>query len=104
MGDPVGKCGQVVENFTKSTKMGTSVHCPKCASENVVFSKKRGAYVCEDCGDVLPEAPVAPLRIFLSYTNRRRAHLLWSGRNSPHRLGELIALPCGSTAAYVDAL
>jgi hypothetical protein len=33
--------------------MGTCVHCPKCASENVVFSKKRGAYVCEDCGDVL---------------------------------------------------
>ena len=47
--------------------MGISVNCPKCASENVVFSKKRGLNVCEDCGHVLAEAPVAPLRIFLSY-------------------------------------
>lgn len=47
--------------------MEISARCPKCRSENVVFSKKRGAYVCEDCGHVLSEAPVAPLRIFLSY-------------------------------------
>src|ERR1039458_8968855 len=47
--------------------MSAEFQCPKCASANVVLSKKRGAYVCEDCGDFLPEAPVAPLRIFLSY-------------------------------------
>ena len=47
--------------------MSAEFQCPKCASANVVLSKKRGAYVCEDCGYVLPEAPVAPLRIFLSY-------------------------------------
>ena len=47
--------------------MTPEVHCPKCSSGNVIFSKKRGAYVCEDCSNVLTEAPVAPLRIFLSY-------------------------------------
>lgn len=75
--------------------MAASVHCPKCASENVVFSKKRGAYVCEDCGDVLPEAPVAPLRIFLSYGHdaneelvrrikadlEKRGHDVWFDKN-----------------------
>ncbi len=29
------------------------VRCPKCDSENVIFSKKRGAYVCEDCNHCL---------------------------------------------------
>jgi len=33
--------------------MSAEIHCPKCASTNVVFSKKRGAYFCEDCGHVL---------------------------------------------------
>lgn len=42
-------------------------YCPKCNSANVIFSKKRSAYVCEDCGHVLTEAQVSPLRIFLSY-------------------------------------
>ena len=75
--------------------MPDEIHCPKCASANVVFSKKRGAYVCEDCGHVLPEAPVAPLRIFLSYghdTNedlvrriyadlKKRGHDVWFDKN-----------------------
>ena len=34
--------------------MSAEFHCPKCSSANVIFTKKR-------------EAPVAPLRIFLSY-------------------------------------
>src|SRR5580693_612754 len=43
-------------------------HCPKCTSENVVFSKKRGVNPCEDCGhEFTCETPVSPLRIFLSY-------------------------------------
>ena len=49
----------------KTHSMSTEIHCAKCASVNVVFRKKRGACVCEDCGYVSPKAPVAPLRIFL---------------------------------------
>ncbi len=42
--------------------------CPKCRSDNVVFSKKRGVNVCEDCHhEFAHEQPVVPLRIFLSY-------------------------------------
>ncbi len=47
--------------------MPAEMHCHKCSSANVILSKKHGAFVCEDCGHVLPEAPVSPLRIFLSY-------------------------------------
>src|ERR1039458_5485222 len=75
--------------------MSAEFQCPKCASANVVLSKKRGAYVCEDCGHVLPEAPVAPLRIFLSYGHdaneelvrriyadlKRRGHDVWFDKN-----------------------
>jgi transcription initiation factor TFIIIB Brf1 subunit/transcription initiation factor TFIIB len=39
--------------------MSAEMHCPKCSSANVILSKKRGAYVCEDCHHVLPEAPVS---------------------------------------------
>ncbi len=42
--------------------------CPKCSSENVIFSKKRGKYLCEDClYEFDQEKSVDPLRIFLSY-------------------------------------
>ncbi len=42
--------------------------CPKCASENVIFSKKHKVSICEDCGyQSSAETPPAPLRIFLSY-------------------------------------
>jgi hypothetical protein len=48
--------------------MNKSIQCPKCSSENVVFSKKRGVNFCEDCGfEFTPEVPISPLRIFLSY-------------------------------------
>jgi hypothetical protein len=48
--------------------MNDTIHCPKCASANVIFSKKRSVYVCEDCGhEFIQEKLVAPLRIFLSY-------------------------------------
>ena len=47
--------------------MSAEIHGPKCSSANVILSKKCEAYVCEDCHYVLPEAPVSPLRIFLSY-------------------------------------
>lgn len=45
-----------------------SIHCPECASENVVFSNKHRRNVCEDCGyEFTAVKPVAPLRISLSY-------------------------------------
>ncbi len=60
------------------------VTCPKCSSENVMFSKKRQVYVCEECGhefvshqsqqnaedgDTAVAAEVASglVRVFLSY-------------------------------------
>jgi len=71
--------------------MPPELHCPNCSSANVIFSKKRRAYACEDCGQVLPEAPVSSLRIFLSYGHdehislaihlrddlRNRGHTVW---------------------------
>src|SRR3989304_1366467 len=48
--------------------MTNDIHCPKCRSENVVFSKKRHVNVCEDCDhEFANERPFAPFRIFLSY-------------------------------------
>ena len=48
--------------------MPAELHCPKCQSPNVILSKKRNFYICEDCGHELPaDKAVAPLRIFLNY-------------------------------------
>lgn len=48
--------------------MPAETHCPKCPSVNVIFSKKRSVYICEDCGhEFVPEKVVKPMRIFLSY-------------------------------------
>ncbi len=45
-----------------------TICCPKCASENIVFSKKRSIHFCEDCQhEFTPGRLVAPMRIFLSY-------------------------------------
>lgn len=46
-----------------------TLHCPRCASEHVRFSRKTSSHDCEDCGHVWKEeaAPFTPLRIFLSY-------------------------------------
>ena len=30
--------------------MPAEIHCPKCPSVSVLFGKKRGVNVCEDCG------------------------------------------------------
>lgn len=48
--------------------MGEIVCCAKCASQNVMFSRKRTLHVCEDCGHEFSTAsPLTPQRIFLSY-------------------------------------
>jgi len=69
-----------------------NIHCPNCQSENVIFSKKRGVHVCEDCEhEFTPEKLVVPQRIFLSYGHdehvslaihlrddlRNRGHTVW---------------------------
>ena len=76
--------------------MSTEFHCPECASANVVFSKKRGANMCEDCGHEFADAkPFTPLRIFLSYGHdsneelvrriksdlEKRGHDVWFDKN-----------------------
>lgn len=54
-----------------------TIHCPTCVSENVVFSKKRGVYLCEDCQhEFVPENPVIPMRIFLSYGHDNNEELV----------------------------
>ena len=56
--------------------MSTEIHCPKCASENVRFSKKHSRYDCEDCGhQFVPEKPFVPKRIFISYGHDEHASL-----------------------------
>ena len=41
---------------------------PACKSENVIFSKKRGGYFCEECEqEVIIEKTVKRMNIFLSY-------------------------------------
>ncbi len=54
-----------------------TIHCPRCTSENLVFSKKRGVHVCEDCGrEFTPARTFAPLRIFLSYGHDNNEELV----------------------------
>ena len=48
--------------------MPDQIHCHRCSSPNVTFSKKHDRNVCQDCGhEFAPEKPFTPLRIFLSY-------------------------------------
>ncbi len=43
-------------------------NCPNCGSDEVMFSRKRQIYICEDCDhEFTIEKPITPLRIFLSY-------------------------------------
>src|SRR5690349_21257407 len=42
--------------------------CPKCSSQNVLFSKKRGVNSCKDCGNHFSAGKASlPFRVFLSY-------------------------------------
>jgi hypothetical protein len=50
--------------------------CPRCASPDVIFSKKRQQYVCEDCQHAFtPEVKVTARRIFISYGHDEHAAL-----------------------------
>ena len=76
--------------------METNLQCPKCGSANVMFSKKRNLYICEDCQhESAPEKVVTPMRIFLSYGHdaneelvrriktdlEQRGHDVWFDKN-----------------------
>jgi transcription elongation factor Elf1 len=52
------------------------ITCPKCDSEDVVFSKKRQHYVCRDCRHEFSiEIKISKRRIFLSYGHDEYAAL-----------------------------
>lgn len=37
------------------------IKCPKCGAADPMYSKKRGVYVCEECGhEFAPEKPFEP--------------------------------------------
>src|SRR5438046_2559795 len=56
--------------------MAAMITCPKCASEDVRFSKKHSRYDCEDCGyEFVPEKPFNPKRVFISYGHDKHASL-----------------------------
>jgi len=78
------------------SRHGRKPTLPKCASVNVVFSKKRGVNFCEDWGhEFATGKPFAPLRIFLSYGHdaneelvrrikadlEKRGHDVWFDKN-----------------------
>ena len=50
--------------------MRNDIVCPKCNSADVIFSKKRQVYICEEEGcrhEFLPDKERSHLRIFISY-------------------------------------
>jgi hypothetical protein len=48
--------------------MAETVKCPKCGSEDVMFSKKKQLYICEDCSNEFTvEHKRTSRRIYLSY-------------------------------------
>jgi hypothetical protein len=76
--------------------MEANIYCPKCRSLNVMFSRKRNLYICEDCShEFLPDKIVKPMRIFISYGHdsneelvrliktdlEKRGHDVWFDKN-----------------------
>jgi len=66
--------------------------CPQCNQPDLLFSKKRQVYICEDCGhEFIPKESFTPQRIFISYGHdehislaiqlrddlRERGHEVW---------------------------
>jgi len=53
-----------------------NIRCPACGSENVMFSRKRQLYLCEDCDHEFAVAKgFSPKRVFLSYGHDEHASL-----------------------------
>jgi hypothetical protein len=58
--------------------MPEDLKCPKCGSLNILYSKMRDLYICEDCSNEFkPEkAILSKLRIFLSYGHDQNEELV----------------------------
>jgi transcription initiation factor TFIIIB Brf1 subunit/transcription initiation factor TFIIB len=82
--------------------MSAEIQCPKCPSKNVIFSKKRRVYICEDCGlEFVLEKSAVLMRIFLSYGHdeneelvrrikadlEKRGHDVWFDKNPEKEKG-----------------
>ena len=102
--------------------MPAELQCPKCHLVNVIFSKKRNLYVCEDCGsEFVVDKPFIARRIFISYGHdehvslairlrddlKQRGHSVWFDAEHLHAgldwessieqaLKELVADPANS--------
>jgi len=52
--------------------------CPNCLSKNILYSKKRDLYICEECNNEFKDEKSAPshLRIFLSYGHDQNEELV----------------------------
>lgn len=71
--------------------MNETTLCPECKSENVVFSKKRGIHVCEDCNhEFTLEKPFVQKRLFISYGHDKHASLAVRLRDDLKRRGHYI--------------
>lgn len=55
--------------------MEDDVRCPQCNSENVLFSKKRQLYICEDCSHEFKISATSRRRVFISYGHDEHAAL-----------------------------
>lgn len=58
------------DNYKFWTMPETKISCtnPTCKSENVIFSKKRGGYFCEECEqEVIIEKAVERMNIFINF-------------------------------------
>lgn len=56
--------------------MAKTLVCPNCASENVLFSKKRQVHLCEDCEhQFAPAFKIKKKRLFLSYGHDQHVSL-----------------------------
>ena len=61
---------------------------PHCQSENVIFSKKRNSYFCEDCEQMIELEKQSPkLKIFLSYGHDQNVALVEIIKNDLEKRG-----------------
>lgn len=56
--------------------MSTDQKCPKCNSQDTMFSKKKQVFICEDCEhEFTVEKEFVPRRVFISYGRDEHALL-----------------------------
>lgn len=63
--------------------------CPKCGSEDTYYSKKKKAYICEDC-DFVFEEPFRPKTIFFSYAHDENEWLVKKIKEDVERHGHSV--------------